>query len=86
MEEELFICSCHSLEHQIMFWYDKDESGILYALPHLTTYRNFIERLWYGLKYAFGYKSKFGAWDSTIFDSENLSKLKLFLENIKEDG
>ncbi len=72
MEEEIIICACHSFEHQAIFWYDStDHFKDFYVYIHLITYKNFFKRLWYGLKYAFGYKSRFGAWDQFIFDEEN---------------
>lgn len=75
---ETFICECGSLEHQITVYYD-DEERSLYFYPHLITYDNFFKRLWVGLKYAFGYKSRYGAWDEVIMDPNNQEKLKRFL-------
>lgn len=74
------ICECNSLEHQVIFWYD-EEDKILYCEPHLTTHKNFFKRLWHSLKYIFGYKSKYGSWDSTLFKDEDLKKLKKHLDN-----
>lgn len=73
-ERKILVCDCHSLEHQMAFWYD-EEDKILYCEPHLTTHRNFFQRLWYGIKYAFGYKSRFGAWDEMLIKPEELKKL-----------
>jgi len=79
MDDELFLlCSCYSYEHQLFLWWDEDEKS-LYAHFHLATYRGFWGRLWHGIKYAFGYKSRFGAWDQFIFDKKNLEKLNEFL-------
>jgi hypothetical protein len=72
--KEIFVCSCGSLEHQMMFWYDEEEK-LLYTEVHLRTWHNSFRRLWYGLKYAFGYKCRFGAWDEFLFDTENEQKL-----------
>ena len=78
---EIFVCSCHSLEHQMSFWYDEDEKyDNLYTEVHLRTYHNFFRRLWYGLKYAFGYKCRFGAWDEFLFDKESEQKLYSYLK------
>lgn len=83
MSKEVFICQCNSPEHQVLFWYDQEDNE-LFTMPHLSTNRNFFGRLWYGLKYAFGYKSKHGAWDSTIFKDEDLKKLQAHLnKNLK---
>lgn len=79
MERKIFVCDCHGLEHQVAFWYDEDDNA-LYIEPHLTTHRGFFERLWVGLKYAFGYKSRFGEWDEIILGEENQKKLYEWLE------
>jgi len=84
MERQIMICKCNSLEHQVTFWYD-EEYKELYNQIHLTTYRNFFKRLWCGLKYAFGYRSRYGAWDSTMFKPEDLEKLRKHLNNITKD-
>jgi len=79
--KDLFICSCSSLEHQMFFWYE-EENKLLYTEVHLNTWHNFFKRLWYGLKYAFGYKCRFGAWDEFFFGKEEEKKLKKFLNSI----
>jgi len=80
LERQVLICECNSLEHQIIFWYDKDEKE-LYCEPHLSSYNNFFKRLILGIKYIFGYKSKFGNWDETIFKPEELNKLYKHLKD-----
>ena len=78
MEKEIFICQCCSLEHQLIFYKDEYE---VFCYPHLITYRGFWKRLWHGLKYAFGHKSRFGAFDQFIFEPDDLIKLKQFLNS-----
>ena len=81
MEVKIFICECHNLEHQIAFWYDKNEKS-LYIEPHLVTYRNFFQRFWVGLKYAFGYRSRFGEFDEMMLSSESQKELRDMLNKI----
>ena len=83
MVKEIFICSCSSLEHQMYFWYD-EEYNFVYTEVHLTG-RSFWRRLKYGIKYIFGYKCRFGAWDEFLFDDESEKKLNEFLNN-KQNG
>lgn len=78
LDREIFVCTCHSLEHQFTFNYDP-EIG-LYCEPHLSTSNNFIKRLIIGIKYIFGYKSKYGAWDEFIFKKEDLNKLNKLIK------
>lgn len=78
-KDELFqVCACHSFNHQVIFWWE-EEDKFLYAHFQLYSNDGFFKRLWYGLKFAFGYTSRFGAWDEFIFDDRNLKELKEFL-------
>ena len=82
MEEmKVFICACGNLEHQVIFWHDKEWSDELYTEIRLLNHRNFIKRLWVGLKYAFGYKSRYGNFDSFILSKNDEKKL---LDILKE--
>lgn len=82
IQRDILVCECHSLEHQIAIWYDKDDNQ-LYAEVHLTTSRNFWERLKAGIKYAFGYRSRFGDWDEFMFKNEDLPKLKEHINKVQ---
>jgi hypothetical protein len=62
-----------------MFFWRDDDDKLLYTEVHLRTYHNFFKRLWYGLSYAFGYKSRFGAWDEFLFDKESERELLKYL-------
>ena len=77
MIEEVFICECFSPEHQMIVRKDL-EDGTVYVEIHLVKF-GFFRRLWHGIKYIFGYKSQYGAWDEFIFKPEDLEKLKDFL-------
>jgi hypothetical protein len=79
-DRNIFICSCHSLEHQYSFWYSKEDG--LYCEPHLDTTLPFYKRLILGIKYIFGYKSRYGSWDEFLFKKEDLNKLKNIINNI----
>jgi hypothetical protein len=79
-DRKILICECHSLEHQVSFWYEQDE-GTLYVETHLVTHKNFFKRLWVGLKFAFGYKSRFGEWDEILLDPNSQKELYQWLES-----
>jgi len=85
MKEEIIICACGSPEHQGIFWSIKDvapDCDIIYVEFHLAK-RPFFTRIWYAIRYVFGYTSKFGAWDEFIFNKLELEKLKNFLDSTK---
>lgn len=78
MEQELFICECGNVEHQIVFsWFEDDDYDVtsVYATVHLRK-KPFLRRLIYGLKYIFGYQCKYGAFDEFVFSPDDASKLK----------
>jgi len=77
---KIFICKCHSLEHQAIFWYDEDEKE-LYVNIHLQDYKSFFKRLLHGIKYIFGHKSIYGDWDGFLFKENDMKELKRFLKN-----
>jgi hypothetical protein len=78
---KIFICQCHSLEHQYAFWYDEDQKFI-YCEPHLITNKSFLGRIFHAIKYIFGYKTRFGSWDEFIFKKEDIKRLKEILDKI----
>ena len=80
---EIFVCECHSLEHQAKFFYDEEDT-LLYVYVHLARH-GFWKRLVAGIKYIFGYSSRFGEWDQFIFKEEDEGKLKEFLNQIKRE-
>lgn len=85
---EVIFCRCHSPEHQIILNYwpdDKPNEKELYVSIHLNNYDNFLRRLWIGLKYAFGYRCKYGNWDEIIISPEVAKDLWTYLAGFIED-
>ena len=83
--EILLLCDCSSDEHQLIVKWDNDDNEV-YVSVHLSTYHGFWKRLWHGLKYAFGHKSRYGAFDEIILrkeDADNLQKVVDHLKKIK---
>jgi hypothetical protein len=48
---------------------------------HLNLRRPWHRRLWYAVRYVFGYKSSFGMYDVMIVDAQNSKELGLWLLN-----
>lgn len=85
MKEELLICECNNLEHQIVFRYFEDEDwNEVYMTTHLSDCSNFWQRLKYAIKYVFGYKSRYGAFDEFIFRKEDAEKLKSIVDYLNK--
>ncbi len=99
---DIFICDCYSTEHQVVVHYmiEKEEkkdplNPERITFPerheldfeiHLNTSKSFWERLWGGLKYAFGYKSKYGNWDNFMFRPEDADKFIEYLNKLKNNA
>lgn len=77
MEHEIIICKCESPEHQIIFSYflDNDIDREVYMTIHLRPESNIFKRVWIALKYIFGYRSKYGDFDSMIIGQRDAYKL-----------
>lgn len=74
----VLICECSSREHQIIIEPDL-EDDLLYCHIHLIKY-GFWKRLKAGVRYIFGYKSRYGHWDEFIFKPEHADKLREYYE------
>ena len=62
---EILICSCNNIEHQIHIYKDEEFKSVAMSI-HLVS-GSFWKRLINGIKYIFGYKSKYGDFDEFIF-------------------
>ena len=75
-DKDILLCSCHSTDHQLIVLYEQEEDfPLVYFHIHLNK-RPFWERLKYGIKYIFGYKCRYGAFDEFIFNPDDANKLK----------
>jgi hypothetical protein len=76
MENNLFICDCHDVAHQFIF--SIDEVDVLEREAILSIHLNklsFFKRLLLGIKYIFGYQSRFGAFDEVILSETQIQRL-----------
>lgn len=78
---DIIICRCGSVEHQIIvstvdnpYETDPEVKDEVYISIHLVN-RSFWRRLKYGIKYIFGRKSNYGAWDSIITSREKIKEI-----------
>ena len=83
MEQELYVCDCGDVSHQfIISWYpdDEDWNDLLYFQVHLNQSNGFWKRLWDAIKYVFGFKCRFGAFDEILVNKHDAKRLKNSLE------
>ena len=81
--EILLMCECSSAEHQMIVRWD-DSDNEVYVSIHLANYKGFWKRLWHGLKYAFGHKSRYGAFDEVILRKEDADSLQKVVDYLKK--
>ena len=78
------ICECGSAEHTVRFMHDPEDASFYIDI---FLYENkFLNRLWIGLKYIFGYKCQYGHWDCAMMYHEEAAKLRDYLiKSIEEE-
>ena len=82
--QELLLCECASSEHQMIIrYFEDDQESTVYVDVHLVK-RSFWDRLKHGLKYIFGYKSKYGAWDEIIMGPQHIKSLESVVKYLKD--
>jgi hypothetical protein len=79
---EVFFCHCYSPEHQFIFHYFEDDNELILEV-HLTTYKNFFKRLWAGLKYAFGHRSRYGEFDEIVINPNDKERFLNIINKLK---
>ena len=86
LTSDLFICECNNVEHQLIFSYFEDDDpkySDVYLEVHLNPEYNIFKRIWYAIKYIFGYRSMYGHFDCFIFkksDAPKLAKIVKYLD------
>ena len=77
-QNDVFICDCHSPDHNLIVLYDEDEyDGKIYPITYLYVHLNkkgVWKRLRYGIRYIFGYQCRYGAFDEFIFNPDDADK------------
>jgi len=73
IENHFFVCSCFSDEHTLHCTYDPEDNDMWVSV--LLNKRSWHKRLWYGIKYIFGYQSMYGAFDYYTFDPADADRM-----------
>ncbi len=89
-----FECYCYDDEHTVRFTLNKgyyeegtyksdNEFPELYMSTFLST-GGFFTRLWLGIKYVFGYRSKYGNFGSWTLQENDIGKLNSMLSDYEK--
>jgi hypothetical protein len=80
----ILICDCNSSQHQLLIRYFEDDvDSEVYVETHLAK-KPLLDRLIYGIKYIFGYQSRFGAFDEVILGPQHINSLQSVIDHIKQ--
>lgn len=78
--EELFVCDCGSVEHQIIVTRDEDDDEFVYLSVHLAPIA-FYRRLGHAIRYLFGHRSVFGDFQETMLSRDDAERLAAALRS-----
>lgn len=88
--KEILICECHSTDHQLIILYGEGDAdnGHKYPMSYFHIHLNkkpFWQRVRYGIKYIFGYRCNYGAFDEFIFNPEDADKLEKLVNYLRNE-
>lgn len=79
MRHKYIECECGTVEHTLRFTHDDSPDWPeIYVDVHLGQHYGFFKRLWYGIKYIFGFKSVYGHFDESVLGEEKVKELRDF--------
>lgn len=87
MYKKIIDCYCSSAEHCLHLMYFDDEKNSCNHLLYIEVYlqkQKWYKRIWRGIKYIFGYKSRYGDFTEILYDVEKVEELKKFLNDYIE--
>lgn len=83
MENELLICQCENIEHQLIFSYFPEDNEV-YLSIHLVPEYSIWKRIKNAIKYIFGYRCMYGHFDEFIFKKEDSDKLQSVVDHLRK--
>lgn len=88
LQNEYMTCECLSNEHTLRYVFCKsekpgDDPSEIYTEVYLNDWRPWYKRVWVGIKYIFGYKCRYGHWDTFIMQREEATKLRKLLQEFE---
>lgn len=78
-------CACYSDEHNLYFHWFNDEPDCMYISLHLRELP-FFRRLWFAIKYIFGYHCKYGHFEEFIWSPDQVREAQQQLDKFLSKG
>jgi len=88
IKKELLNCQCSSGNHIITFNYDSDDNEV-YCNVYVEQNKPLHKRIWYAIKYIFGWQSNYGAYSEIILrpeDADALNDIAAHLDKVTEEN
>lgn len=83
---QILLCSCGSTEHQMVIFNETDPLYGSEVLVHVHLIRrSFWYRLKYAVKYLFGYKCRYGAWDEFLLEPKHIPALENIINHLQSN-
>ena len=81
-DTRIICCGCGSVEHNLIYRPDRDEKEVwlYYSLNKEVWYK----RIWLGIKYIFGFQSKYGMYGEMLVNEANVGEFEKIVKHIKE--
>jgi len=77
-------CRCGSDEHVLRYTLSVDEDDQeIYTSVFLNHWKPWYKRWWHVIKYAFGYKCKYGDWDCTTMGEIEVDQLQAIIDEFR---
>lgn len=84
MEHRYLECDCEDGEHVLrLSWFD-DDRDMIYVCCYIKKER-WYKRIWVGIKYIFGYRSKYGEFGEFLWRPNTVRKLVEFGKEFLDD-
>lgn len=82
-DTEYFECDCGDMDHILRVSYYKEDTEEMYVEIHLRQ-KTFLQRVWHGVKYIFGFRSRYGDFDEFLWAPETARKYRAFIDKYLE--
>lgn len=79
----LVLCDCGSAEHQLIIHHDLEDK-LVFVHFHLNK-RPFWRRVILGIKYIFGYRSRYGHFDEIVLNSTHAEQFQNLVDTLKDE-
>lgn len=81
--DEHIICACYNIEHSIFFSTIEGDDDVYMSihLAPLPFFRRFVN----GIRYIFGYRSKYGDFDEIIITKKDAGKVEKVVRWLKQN-